>query len=464
MDSRLCHRCHDSHPSHLNHYSAVSTNNQTVIKPQIAAPSQTHFSVIVIGGGQAGLSASYLLKERGIDHIVFEKNRLAESWRSKRWDSFCLVTPNWQCQLPGHPYSGPDPHGFMVKDEIVSYIESYARSFHPPIYEEVAVTRLHRNDSDAFEVTTDMGIFTADQVIVATGGYQDATIPRMAERVSLEIHQIHSSEYKNAELLPPGGVVVVGSGQSGCQIAEDLHLVGRQVHLCVGGAPRTARRYRGKDVVDWLNEMGYYDKPIHEHPQKERVRSKSNHYVTGRGGGRDIDLRKFATEGMRLYGRLKEIRGPIFHFSADLKQNLDQADAVAESIKNTIDKYIDSNGISAPVEPRYQPLWRPETEVLELNCSAEGIMTIIWSIGFHADYRWIELPIFDGKGYPGHHRGVTTVPGLYFLGLPWQYTWGSGRFSGVARDAKYLLEHIEAMRDDKPRRNGFALNEWALGS
>ncbi len=162
----------------------MSTNNQIDIKPLIAAPPQKHFSVIVIGGGQAGLSASYLLKERGIDHIIFEKNRLAESWRSKRWETFCLVTPNWQCQLPGHPYSGPDPHGFMVKDEIVAYIESYARSFQPPIYEGVTVSRLRRDDAGAFEVTTDIGIFTADQVIVATGGYQDATIPRMAERVS----------------------------------------------------------------------------------------------------------------------------------------------------------------------------------------------------------------------------------------------------------------------------------------
>jgi putative flavoprotein involved in K+ transport len=167
---------------------------------------------------------------------------------------------------------------------------------------------------------------------------------------------------------------------------------------------------------------------------------------------------------MRLYGRLKEIRGPMMHFSADLKQSLDQADAVADSIKNTIDKYIDANGISAPVEPRYRPVWQPETEVLELDYLAAGITTVIWSIGFHADYGWIELPIFDGKGYPGHHRGVSTVPGVYFLGLPWQYTWGSGRFSGVARDAKYLIEHIESVRDDKPRRDGFALNEWALGS
>jgi putative flavoprotein involved in K+ transport len=442
----------------------VSTINQNFNSSVMPTPAHTHFSVVVIGGGQAGLSASYLLKERKIDHVIFEKNRIAESWRTKRWDTFCLVTPNWQCQLPGHPYSGPDPNGFMLKDEIVEYIESYARVFQPPVYEGVTVTRLRRDASDAFEISTDIGDFTADQVIIATGGYQEATIPRMAERFPPELFQIHSSDYKNPPQLPDGDVMIVGSGQSGCQIAEDLHLAGRRIHLCVGGAPRTARRYRGKDVVDWLDEMGYYDKPIHEHPQKERVRTKANHYVTGRDGGREIDLRKFALEGMRLYGRLKDIRGPMLHFCADLKQNLDQADAVAESIKDTIDTYIAANGIVAPVEPRYKPVWEPESEIYTLDYAAAGITCILWSIGFYADYRWIELPIFDGKGYPGHYRGVTNVPGLYFLGLPWQYTWGSGRFSGVARDAGFLVERIEAIRADKPLENVFALNEWALGS
>src|SRR5580692_6210989 len=427
-------------------------------------PLKNHSPVIIVGGGQAGLSMSYCLKERAIDHIIFEKQRLAESWRSKRWDTFCLVTPNWQCKLPGFDYPGDDPHGFMKKDEIVEYVEAYARSFKPPLKEGVTVLRLCRHDSGVFEVNTSIGDYFADRVVIATGAYHVPNIPRFAERFPASITQLDSSKYKNGELLPPGEVLVVGSGQSGCQIAEDLHLAGRRVHLCVGGAPRTARRYRGKDVVDWLDDMGYYDKPIHEHPQKERVRTKSNHYVTGRDGGRDIDLRKFAVEGMRLYGRLKEIRGLKLYFSADLKQNLDQADAVAESIKNTIDKYIDANGISAPVEPRYQPFWQPDAQVPELDYIAARITTIIWCIGFHADYRWIELPIFDGKGYPGHHRGVSTVPGVYFLGLPWQYTWGSGRFSGVARDAKYLIEHIEEAQDNKPRRNGFALNEWALGS
>jgi putative flavoprotein involved in K+ transport len=429
-----------------------------------AAPVRT--DVIIIGGGQAGLSISYCLKERQIGHIIFERHRLAEEWRSHRWDTFCLVTPNWQCQLPGFPYAGDDPHGFMKKDQIVAYLESYARSFSPPLREGVSVTRLCRHPSGEFEVTTTDGAYLADQIVVATGGYQIASLPRLAERLDDDITQIHSSNYRNPEALPPGDVLVVGSGQSGCQIAEDLHLAGRRVHLCVGGAPRTARRYRGKDVVMWLHEMGYYSKPVHEHPQKERVRAKANHYVTGRDGGRDIDLRKFALAGMQLYGRLRQVTGARLLFEDDLRQNLDQADAVAESIKDTIDKYIAASGIDAPIEPRYQPVWKPERPTLEIDYHTEGIRSVIWSIGYRTDYRWLELPVFDGKGYPSHERGVTSVPGVYFLGLPWQYTWGSGRFSGVGDDARVLADCIEA----RHRRLSAAssapaeLNELALGS
>jgi putative flavoprotein involved in K+ transport len=407
---------------------------------------------------------SYCLKERGIDHLVFEKDRVAESWRSKRWDAFCLVTPNWQCQLPGFAYAGGDPNGFMVKDEIVNYIEAYAKSFNPPLHEGVTVTRLTRNGAKGFALSTTYRNFTADQVVVAIGGYHVATVPRMAEKFPETVKQMHSSEYKNAEALPPGDVLVVGTGQSGCQIAEDLHLAGRRVHLCTGSAPRTARRYRGRDVVDWLFDMGYYDMPVDEHPQQERVRAKANHYVTGRDGGRDIDLRRFALEGMQLYGRLLEVRGSTLIFGDDLKRNLDGADAVAEKIKNSIDEYIAKRGIEAPTEARYVPVWEPAQEPRELDYAQAGIGSVIWSMGYRTDYRWIEVPIFDGRGYPSHKRGVTAVPGIYFLGLPWLYTWGSGRFSGVARDASYLAECVEAKTQFDVPRAAFPLDEWALGS
>jgi putative flavoprotein involved in K+ transport len=425
----------------------------------------THYSIAIVGGGQAGLSMSYCLKERGVDHIVFEKNQVGHAWRSKRWDSFCLVTPNWQCRLPGYPYPGNDPNGFMQKDEIVQYVEAYADSFAPPLKEGVEVSSVRKNSAEnVFELTTSIGEFTADQVVIAVGGYHLPKIPKMAERFPETIVQLHSSEYKNPESLPDGSVLVVGTGQSGCQIAEDLHLAGRQVHLCVGSAPRSPRRYRGKDVVDWLEQMGYYDLSINDHPQKEKVRTKANHYVTGRDQGREIDLRQFALEGMQLHGSLKTISGSQLEFRDNLKQNLDQADAVAESIKKTIDGFIEKHQISAPVNPPYSPVWQPSAEGRSLDYQQSNISTVIWSTGYQADFSWIEIPVFDGKGYPGHDRGVTSVWGLYFLGLPWLYTWGSGRFSGIARDATYLADYIMARRKVSYANAWSVVNEFLLGS
>jgi putative flavoprotein involved in K+ transport len=400
---------------------------------------KTHYPVLVVGGGQAGLSMSYCLKERGIEHLVFEKEKIAHSWQTKRWDSFCLVTPNWQCKLPGYEYSGTDPQGFMPKDEILKYIKAYVSSFDPPIIEGVEVLSVRKNRT-GFELTTSIGEYTADQVVIASGSYHKPKIPKIADRLPESVLQIHSSAYKNPQSLPAGEVLVVGTGQSGCQIAEDLHLAGRQVHLCVGGAPRSPRIYRGKDVVEWLDQMRYYDLPIGEHPQKEKVRTNANHYVTGRDGGREIDLRKFALEGMQLHGRLKDIRGGKLEFWDDLKQNLDYADAVSEGIKKTVDGFIEKNQIQAPTEPTYQPVWQPPEASPPLDY--QSISAVVWSTGFQSDFSWVEVPVFDGKGYPGHERGITGVKGLYFLGLPWLYTWGSARFSGIARDANYLAEEI----------------------
>ncbi|MFZ4727549.1 MAG: MSMEG_0569 family flavin-dependent oxidoreductase [Pseudanabaena sp.] len=423
-----------------------------------------HYPVVIVGGGQAGLSMSYCLKERGLDHIVFEKNQIANAWRSQRWDSFCLVTPNWQCQLPGYPYKGKEPEGFIKKDEIVAYIENYARSFNPPIKEGVEVLNLRRGDLGIFEVATSIGDYTADQVVVAAGAYHQPKIPKISERLPDHILQVHSSKYKNPESLPDGAVLVIGTGQSGCQIAEDLHLAGRKVHLCVGSAPRSPRRYRGKDAVEWLDLMGYYDLSIDQHPQKEKVRSKANHYLTGRDGGREIDLRRFALEGMQLHGRLKNITSNKLEFFNDLKQNLDGADAVSESIKKTIDNFIAKNNLDAPLETPYQPVWQPAMDIPDLDLTEANITTVIWCTGFQSDFSWIEIPVFDGKGYPCHDRGVTDIKGLYFLGLPWLYTWGSGRFSGVARDATYLADYIMARRKVAHVSDWTVVNEFLLGS
>jgi putative flavoprotein involved in K+ transport len=402
----------------------------------------SHYPVVVIGGGQAGLSMSYCLTQAGIDHLVLERDRPGSEWRNRRWDSFCLVTPNWQCSLPGFPYQGDDPDGFMVRDDIVAYIEDYVRAIDVPIAEGVTATRLRREANRRFRVTTTRGALTADQVVLATGPYQVPLKPRIAERVPDDVTQLHSSEYRNADQLPPGAVLVVGTGQSGCQIAEDLHLAGRQVHLAVGSAPRVARRYRGRDVMTWLDDMGHYQRGIDQFEDADAVRFRANHYVTGRDGGRDIDLRAFAREGMRLHGRLTDLRGGVLSFAADLKKNLDNADAIAEGIKDSIDAYIAAEGLDAPAEDRYVPVWEPGTGESELDLGAAGVTSVVWSTGFGRDHRWIEEPVFDGRGYPTHERGVTSCPGLYFIGLPWQYTWGSGRFRGVARDAEYLATYI----------------------
>jgi putative flavoprotein involved in K+ transport len=399
-----------------------------------------HRAVVVIGGGQAGLSMSYCLLQRDIDHIVLEGKRAGGEWRDRRWDSFCLVTPNWQCQLPGFPYQGADPDGFMVRDDIARYLDEYVKSFGPPLAEGVTATRLRQDRGGSFHISTTRDELTADQVVLATGPYQIARRPRFAERLPDEVTQIHSSQYRNPGQLPPGSVLVVGTGQSGCQIAEDLHLAGRRVHLAVGSAPRVARFYRGRDVVAWLEDMGYYRKAIGEFADADAVRFRANHYVTGRDGGRDIDLRAFARDGMRLHGRLSGIHGGHFLFDADLKQNLDAADAVSESIKDSIDAYISGCGRSAPAQARYTPVWEPFDAPSELDVS--GISAVVWSTGFGSDHRWIEIPVFDGRGYPTHQRGVTSCPGLYFLGLPWQHTWGSGRLCGVGADAEYLAGRI----------------------
>ncbi len=398
--------------------------------------------VVVVGGGQAGLAVSRCLRDQGIEHVVLERNRVGHAWREERWDAFCLVTPNWQCQLPGHPYAGGDPHGFMVRDEILDYLDRYVASSAPPLLEGVRVTEVAA-DGDGFRVSTSHGTLSAGRVVLAVGGYHLPSLPPIAGRLPSRVTQLHSSTYKNPSSLPDGEILVVGSGQSGAQIAEDLLLAGRDVHLCVGSAPRVARFYRGRDCVAWLDDMGHYRMPIDEHPQGLAARREPNHYVTGRDGGRDIDLRRHAAAGMRLHGRLLACDGETLSLAGDLAGNLDAADATAERIKDAIDRWIDKRGIDAPIEARYVATWQPPASTPEtIDLADAGITSVIWSTGFRSEWSWVKLPAFDGAGYPTHHRGVTSVDGLYVVGLPWLHTWGSGRFAGIARDAGFISEHI----------------------
>jgi putative flavoprotein involved in K+ transport len=404
--------------------------------------SSDHYSVVIVGGGQAGLSMSYYLQKADIHHLVIEQNTLVSAWKDKRWDSFTLVTPNWQCDLPGHPYDGDDPHGFMNKQQINAYLDRFIAKVKPPALENTRVINVSELPSKLFQIESTNGTFTADQVVVSVGGYHDPIIPEMASRIPNCINQLHSEEYKNSHQFPEGAVLVVGSGQSGAQIAEDIHLEGRKVYLATGDAPRCARFYRGRDVVDWLADMKYYEIPVQDHPLREGVRDNTNHYLTGRDGGRDIDLRKFAQEGMALFGHLTGYDGEHITFAPNLGDNLDKADKVYSNINARIDAYITENNMDAPTESPYLASWKPLVEREHLNLKESGITSIVWCIGFRSNFSFIDFPIFNGRNYPSHERGITPHQGLHFLGLPWLHTWGSGRFSGISRDAEHLCKHI----------------------
>lgn len=403
-----------------------------------------HYEAVIVGGGQAGLAVSWHLVQAGVRHVVLEGHTVAHEWRDGRWDNFTLVTPNWHCQLPGYPYDGPDPDGFMTRDEVYAWTRAYADTFGAPVAEGVQVHEVARNDDATFTITTSAGTITADTVTSATGGYHRPVTPAWAEQLPEHVMQLHSHHYRNARQLPEGNIVVVGTGQSGTQIAEDLHLEGRTVHLAVGRAPRVARFYRGRDCMTWLADMGVYDVPVSTRGLAKR--ESTNHYVTGRDGGRDVDLRAFAAQGMTLHGRALGIGDGAIQFDESLASNLDYADSVAESIKNDIDAYISREMIDAPAEERYTPVWAPQGGPTRL--AVEDIAAVVWAIGFRADWSWLgTLDVLDHEGHPAHERGATAVPGFQFVGLPWLHTWGSGRFHAIARDA----EHVAGLIVDTTR-------------
>ena len=401
--------------------------------------------VIVVGGGQAGLATSYLLKQNGIDHIVFDKGDVGDTWRHKRWDSFCLVTQNRQCRLPGFHYDGDDPHGFMSKDSIVDYLVRYAESFKPALKSRVNVNKVSYDDSKSqFVLDTTIGTYYSNKVIIATGTYQHNRIPTFADKLTTDVKQLHSSEYKNANSLLDGGVLVVGSGQSGCQIIEDLVHEGRKTYLCVGKAGRISRTYRGKDILQWADLLGMYETSVENHPEGKSIRFKAHPHITGRNGGRTINLRKLALDGVTLYGRLADMEGNTLFFDDDLKESLHNADNADAKIRKTIDEFIEKSGIDAPEDNSEHPNWEPHQHVTKIDLLKEQISTIIWATGYKYDFSWIEVPVFDERGYPIYDRGVTDMDGLYFVGLHWLHTWGSGLFYGVGEDAEYIVNHISS--------------------
>lgn len=396
---------------------------------------------VVIGGGQAGLAVSYCLTQRRRPHLVLEKRRIGNVWRSERWDSFTLVTPNWTLKLPGFPYAGDDPDGFLQREDIVRYLEAYAGLFDPPVREGVEVTSV-RGSEHGLAVESSAGIFEAANVVVAAGFFQKPRLPWFSSQLSPHLFQLHTSQYRNPDQLPPGAVLVVGSGQSGCQIAEELYQAGRQVFLSTGKVGRLPRRYRGRDIMQWAQMIGLFDRTADKLESPED-RFDPNPQATGRDGGHTINLHQFALDGVTLLGRLKDARGSQISLAADLMDNLAMADAFSAEVLKVIDKVIAEHGIDAP--PSDEPVLRAgyDCEVItELDLDAAGITSVIWAAGYTFDYSWVKFPVFDEYGYPVQQQGATAQPGLYFVGLPWLHKQKSGLFMGVGEDAEHIAAHI----------------------
>jgi putative flavoprotein involved in K+ transport len=400
------------------------------------------FDTIVIGAGQAGLAMSYCLTQLGREHLVLERERVGEAWRSQKWDSFTLVTPNWAVNLPGFAYQGDEPDSYLTREEVVRYLEDYVAFFNPPLRLGVTVTAVQAAE-DGFTVESDSGRFAATNVVVATGAFQKPKIPAFSAQISSHIRQLHSSAYRNPAELPAGAILVVGSGQSGCQIAEELYQEGRKVYISTGGAGRMLRRYRGKDIFWWINEIGMMDRTVDKLPSPDK-RFDANPQLTGKGGGRWLNLHQFAIDGVTLLGRLKDGSGTRLFFAEDLMENLAKSEKPIGEIKKAVDGYIGKNGLEI-AEDEPLPELRAGYEspiVTELDLEEAGITSIVWACGYSFDFSWVKFPIFDTFGYPVQQRGVTAQPGLYFVGLQWLHKPKSSLLLGVGEDAEHIASHI----------------------
>jgi putative flavoprotein involved in K+ transport len=407
---------------------------------------------LVIGAGQAGIAASEHLSRNGIPHLVLERARIAERWRSERWDSLVTNGPAWHDRFPNMTFPG-DPDAFVGKEAVADYMVAYARQIAAPIRTGVTVTEVRRlAGRPGFRIETSAGPVEARHVIAATGPFQKPLIPALVPDTA-GITQMHSTAYRNPARLPPGAVLVVGAGSSGAQIAEELMQAGRKVYLSVGPHGRPPRAYRGRDFVWWLGVLNKWD--AESSPETEHVTIA----VSGAHGGRTVDFRRFAHEGMTLVGRTEGFADGTLRFAPDLAKNIAGGDADYLGLLDQADAFAAANGLDLPQEPEAR-LLPPDPDcvthpILSLDLKAAGVTSIIWATGFAFDFGWIRLPAFDATGRPRHQRGVSVEPGLYFLGLPWQSRRGSAFIWGVWHDAKHVADHIAKLRaylDYRPAR------------
>lgn len=404
------------------------------------------WDTIIIGGGQAGLAMSYCLQQHERKHVMLERARIAERWRTERWDSLRFQFINQSIALPGLSYQSPEPEGFAHHTAISRFIEDYAAKIAAPVRQGVEVTRLWQRDAGDYALDTNAGSMTARHVVVATGPFQRSMIPAAAMDLPRSVYQVHASKYRSPDELPPGAVLVVGSGASGSQIADELQQSGRNVYLSVSPHRRVPRRYRGKDVLWWFDKMGRFEITIDSFPER---RYPPSTVVTGVNGGYDMNVRRFARDGGTVLGRVLGCADGKLSTADDASQILAEADKSYDDFVSAAEAWAEkpevSNHIRDSDEHSVTPILAEIGGARSVDIAGENVSSVIWGTGYRFDYSWMDLPIFDSRGAPVQRRGVTAFPGLYFLGLHWMHTFGSGLLSYAGRDAAYIARHMEAL-------------------
>lgn len=399
---------------------------------------------LVVGGGQAGVAMSEHLSSFGVGHLVLEQGRIAERWRSARWDSLVTNGPVWHDRFPGLEFTDVDPDAFAPKETVADYFVAYAEKIEAPIRCGVEVLSVRRSpDRRGFRAETSDGLVDATYVVAATGPFQRPVIPAIVPEHA-DVVQLHSNAYRNPGQLPEGAVLVVGAGSSGVQIADELQRAGREVVLSVGPHDRPPRRYRGRDFVWWLGVLGKWD--AEAGPDADHVTI----VVSGANGGETVDFRRLAARGMTLVGRTVSFSDGVMRFAPDLGDNIAKGDANYLSLLDEADAYVARDGLDLPEEPDARAIG-PDPDcvtdpILEVDLAGTGVTSIIWATGFAVDYGWLQVDAFDERGRPRHRRGVSSEPGVYFLGLPWLSRRGSSFIWGVWHDARYVADHISTQR------------------
>jgi putative flavoprotein involved in K+ transport len=401
-------------------------------------------TTIVIGAGQAGLAMSHCLSELGIDHAVLERGQVAERWRATSWDSLRLLTPNWMSRLPGFRYDGDDPDGFMSATDLVSLLERYARISRAPVYGGTTVDVVEPGP-DGFRVRTNRGGWSASSVVIATGYCDLPFVPEMHKELSPAIHQLVPGDYRSPEQLPDGGVLVVGASATGVQLADELQAAGREVLLAVGRHTRLPRRYRGRDILWWLDRLGILSAPIEAVHDIAISRDKPSLQLVGRADCATIDLASLHARGVRMAGRLIAIDRRHARFDSDMTGSMAAADVKLAEIRGRIDQFIAAHEVWAAAPEPFIPTWPLSMDgPADLDLDAEGIRTVIWATGFRRAYRWLRIPVLDGSGEIQHRAGITPCPGLYVLGLNFQRRRNSSFIDGVGSDARFIARELAA--------------------